>query len=169
MKRRVPPTPARRPSLQCPVFVAYSHVAIARDALGRLRHGLLQTQNAVTIQPMLWRFDQLNGEGWREIALQDATRAQLFILALGEGGTLTAEVESWLNQLTAQRDGAPISANLYLGGDEFWTISLQQSRTTGATALAAKKPVAESRASVTLAPTVEPSQMMDAGAAIAAA
>src|ERR1044072_3781470 len=85
----ISPSPRRRaarrtpPSLPLYVFIAYGEIAAARDALERVKRMLERRVQGATVQPMLWRFDQLNRTSWRETALHDALRAHVIVLAMG--------------------------------------------------------------------------------------
>ena len=111
-----------------PVFIAYATVPAARAAMARLAQWLEHQKENFQLQPMLWRFDQLDDARWREMALGDAARATTLVLALGDTPELGASGEAWLKALTARECGAKLSAVAFIGEDEAWTISLQQTR-----------------------------------------
>lgn len=110
--------------LPYPVFIAYSDVPAARQAIARLDKLVQSTHGDRELLPMLWRFDQLDQPRWREMALRDAARANTLVLAMTANATLSSGTDAWLTALTARQRGAVISA-LALMGDEAWTISLQ--------------------------------------------
>jgi hypothetical protein len=147
-RRRAPV--ARQPY---PIFIAYSDVAAARHAIGRLNRWLEAQPKPCELLPMLWHFRQLDQARWREMALREATRARTLALAMGANATLSAGTEAWLTALTAQHRGAVISA-LVLLGDDAWTISLQH---TGAQRDARNAPT---RVATTAFPEVEVSSTL---------
>lgn len=111
-----------------PVLFAYADIATVRDAMSRvvaqLRHG--------DMQPMLWRFDQLAQPKWHDMAIADANRAHLLVLALGEHGTLTPPVEQWLAALATRAGGAAVNTLVWFGVEDAWTVSLRQTRAASA-------------------------------------
>lgn len=125
-RRRVPV--ARQPY---PVFIAYSDVSAARQAIARLTALLQASHPDRELQPMLWQFSQLDQPRWREMALREAVRANTLVLAMNANSTLSSGTDAWLTALTAQQRGAVISA-LMLMGDEAWIISLQHTAATAA-------------------------------------
>ena len=143
--RRRPLPLARQPF---PVFIAYSDVAAARQAIARLTKLLQARDGRCELLPMLWHFRQLDEPRWRAMALREAARAQTLVIAMGANATLSPGAEAWLTTLTAQHHGAVISA-LVLLGDDAWTISLQH---TAAQPAARPKPVAHARTAVFPAP-----------------
>jgi hypothetical protein len=114
------------PSLPLYIFIAYGEIAAARDALERVKRMLGPRAQGATVQPMLWRFDQLNRASWRETALHDALRAHAIVLAMGSLPALNPATDAWLAALTTLSRGAPITCTTFMG-DEAWTISLQRS------------------------------------------
>lgn len=118
-RRRAPAT--RHPY---PVFIAYTDVSAARQAICRLTTLLQASHPDRELQPMLWRFAQLDQPRWREMALREASRANTLVLAMNASATLSSGTDAWLTALAAQQRGAEISA-LMLMGDEAWIISLQ--------------------------------------------
>jgi hypothetical protein len=77
------------------------------------------------MQPMLWRFDQLAECRWREMALQDATRAGVIVIALNDQMPLSSAAIAWLAALATRHHGASINV-LAVWNEEAWSISLQQ-------------------------------------------
>jgi len=120
--KRARPSP---PAFPYTAFIAYSSVAAARRALAHLSR-LVRTRNdALTLQPMLWRCDQLEHPLWCEMALRDAARANVLVLALAETAPLEAATEAWLAQLAIRMRGSELTAFAFMEDDEGWTISLQ--------------------------------------------
>ena len=119
-----------------PVLIAYASVPAARQAMARLTEILRGQREAFLLQPMLWRFDQLDDPRWREMALADAARAATLVLALGSSATVGPGGEAWLTSLAARQRGAKLTALAFIGDDEAWTISLQHTAaaSTGASA-----------------------------------
>lgn len=115
-------------STPCPIFVAYADIPAARHAMSRVKDVLPHSLNCCHLQPMLWRFDQLADQRWRDMALRDACRASVVVLAMSDADGLTAQADAWLTALAAGQRGARITALLFVGEDEPWTISLQQTR-----------------------------------------
>jgi len=77
------------------------------------------------MQPMLWRFDQLDACRWREMALQDATRAGAIVIALSDQMPLSSAADAWLTALAARSHGTSIQV-IAVWNEEAWSISLQQ-------------------------------------------
>jgi hypothetical protein len=119
------------------VFVAYAEVAAARHAMDHVSSALLAKDSKFRMQPMLWRFDQLNASRWREMALQDAGRAGVVVIALSDSMPLSSGADAWLLALAARKHGARIDV-LAVWNEEAWSISLQQ--IAGARAAAAMTP-----------------------------
>jgi hypothetical protein len=116
---RVPP---RQPYT---AFLVYGDVPAARHAMMQLKATLQSRTPARELQPMLWRCDQLDEPRWRDVALADAIRADVIVLALSENAPLDAHAEAWLTSLAARHGGANVCV-MALFGEEFWTIGLQQ-------------------------------------------
>ena len=93
--------------------------------MARLTAILRGQREAFHLQPMLWRFDQLDDPRWREMALADAARAATVVLALGNSPTVGPSGEAWLTSLAARQRGAKLTALAFIGDEEAWTISLQ--------------------------------------------
>lgn len=132
---RTPPGPApggrgkrARPSTSAvpyAAFIAYSSVPAARRALAHLSRLVRTRSAALTLQPMLWRCDQLEHPLWREMALRDAARAHVLVLAFSGTAPHEAPLEAWLTQLTIRMHGSELTAFAFTEDDEGWTISLQ--------------------------------------------
>lgn len=120
-KRARPPTS----SVPYSAFIAYSSVPAARRALGHLSHLVRARRATLTLEPMLWRCDQLEHPLWCEMALRDAARANVIVLALAGTAPLEAATEAWLTQLAARMRGTELTAFAFTEDDEGWTISLQ--------------------------------------------
>jgi hypothetical protein len=106
-------------------FIAYADVPAARRAMTHVKT-LLQAASADrTLQPMLWRCDQLDEVRWREMARVDAAQADVIVVSLSENTPLCAPAEAWLTSLAAGFHGTSVRV-LALLGDEAWTIGLQQ-------------------------------------------
>jgi hypothetical protein len=112
--------------------VAYADVPAARHALARLKSMVAHPGEARHVQPMLWRFDQLDDPRWRETALRDACRASAVVLAMSDESGLNSQAESWLSALAAGQRGVRMNALIFVGNDEPWSITLQQSRPAAA-------------------------------------
>jgi hypothetical protein len=115
------------------VFVAYADVAAARDALDRVRDMFESKRMACRLQPMLWRFDQLDAPRWREMALADATRAFAIVLALSRTEPLCPAADAWLTALAERQNETPIRVLAFTTDDEPWSISLQRVQTSART------------------------------------
>lgn len=106
-------------------FIAYSSIPAARRALAHLSRLVRTRRDAHTLQPMLWRCDQLEHPPWREMALRDAARASVLVLAFSRIAPLAAPIETWLTQLAIRMRGSELTAFAFTEDDEGWTISLQ--------------------------------------------
>lgn len=84
------------------------------------------------LQPMLWRFDQLHHPRWREMALHDASRASVLVLAMPAGASLCRKTESWILALLTRTRGKRLTVLAFIGDDEAWTITLDQPETVTA-------------------------------------
>lgn len=129
--RRHAPSGARRrslsaaPTIPYSAFIAYSSVTAAREALMRVTALLRARGDRHRLQPMLWRCDQLDDPRWREMALRDAARADLLVLAFPDSAPLAVETEAWLTRLARCMRGTELTALVFTGDDEGWTISLR--------------------------------------------
>lgn len=115
-----------RPPTLFPVFIAYADVPAARRAMELFAARLRTIHSSQRLQPMLWRFDQLNQRRWREMALSDAIRAAAVVIALSDDVPLNTAAETWLTTLAVRHHGARVNLVAVLNG-EAWSISLQQS------------------------------------------
>lgn len=110
------------------VFIAYSDVPAARNALHRvsllLRSG--KRREIFQFQPMLWRFNQLNDARWTAMALRDARLAAVLVIAMSDTSAMCQGAETWLAALASEPDGPAITALVLIGEAESWTISLQR-------------------------------------------
>ncbi len=122
--RGSPPKVQSAPLLPYRVFIAYASVPAARQAMARVATLVRARGARFTLLPMLWRCDQLETTRWREVALRDASRADLIVLAMADDSSLGANTEEWLAQLAAHMRGAELKALAFTGDDEGWTISL---------------------------------------------
>jgi hypothetical protein len=114
-----------QPAALLPVFIAYADVAAARCAMSQCAATIARRRSSQRLQPMLWRFDQLNEPRWREMALHDAANAAAIVFALSDATPFHAGAEAWLTTLTTRHRGSPIDV-IALMYEEPWTISLQQ-------------------------------------------
>lgn len=110
-----------------PVLIAYSDIPSARHAMARLTQ-LLQLTGG-TLQPMLWRFDQLKEDRWREMALRDARQASTVAFAVPNESALEHAPERWLLALLERVRGTSVSLLALIGNDEAWTLTFEQSMT----------------------------------------
>jgi hypothetical protein len=132
-----------------PVFIAYADVPAARNAISRIAQLLRATRGDCQLQPLLWRFDQLEIPRWREMALSDAARAQTLAVAMSDASSLSDGTGAWLISLATGRHGAPLDVLALVGEDEVWSVSLQQ---TQAFASQHASPAPAPRVGVTAAP-----------------
>src|SRR3954468_22791872 len=112
-KKRAPAR-ATRPHT---VFIAYAEIPAARHAMEQMNELLRADGGNWHLEPMLWRFDQLDDPRWRDMALRDAGRATTLALAMNKSSTLTTSAEAWLSALVVQQHGATINALVFLGDD----------------------------------------------------
>ncbi len=59
------------------------------------------------------------------MALRDAARASVLVLAFSRIAPLAAPIETWLTQLAIRMRGSELTAFAFTEDDEGWTISLQ--------------------------------------------
>ena len=114
------------PPVAIPVFIAYADITAARHAMNRINANLRIEQSNRKLQPLLWRFDQLDQPRWREMALVDATQASAIVIALSDEMPLNASADAWLANLANRQKGAGIHVTALLN-EEFWSISLAPS------------------------------------------
>jgi hypothetical protein len=81
------------------------------------------------LQPLLWRFDQLDQPQWREIALRDSTRASAVAIALSDETELNSAATAWLAALASRQPAARITLIAILN-DDVWTVSLEDVRSS---------------------------------------
>lgn len=132
-RRLTPPPP-----VPFDVFIAYADLPAARRAIAVINDVLRATGRRFAFQPMLWRFDQLAAEKWREGALADAAATSLVIFASTESGELSPALESWANALLARKRGGRLTLVALLGENDTWTISIEESALTAPAASAMK-------------------------------
>jgi hypothetical protein len=122
------PAPRARNPAPAPfrALIVYADVPAARRAMTEIRNVLLATGRAYEFCPMLWRFDQLAGEHWREVALRDAAEAAIVVLASTDSAIIPAGLECWVSSLLARKQGLPITIVAVLGATEAWTISIEK-------------------------------------------
>lgn len=123
-------------------FIAYADLPAARRALHTIDEVLRAAPRPHSLHPMLWRFDQIAAAKWHASALADATKASIVVLASSSGG-LTPELESWIGEILAHKRGARITIVALLGGEEAWTVSIEE--TANAAGAATSWPTAEQR------------------------
>src|SRR6185436_16411335 len=97
----------------------------ARGAAGLFAKFLAASHPDYQLQPMFWRFDQLDSSHWGEMALRDATRAAAIVIALSDNSPMHAAAESWLTSLATLHQGTSVRVTALLN-EEPWTISLEQ-------------------------------------------
>ncbi len=103
--------------------------------------------------PMLWRFDQLDAEAWREHSLAEAARGSVVVLASSRPHVLSDPLERWIGTLLSRGQGRKLTIVALLGPNEAWTISLQAPRKNSAVASGhTERPPAARRAVGTLEP-----------------
>jgi hypothetical protein len=105
------------------VFVAYADVSAARETLNKMKTLWGGRVKRVALQPMLWRFDQLERPRWCEMALRDATQAAAIVLALDDTAELSPGAETWLRALALRQPTREVTF-LSVVGEEPWTIAL---------------------------------------------
>ncbi len=79
-----------------------------------------------TLQPMLWRFDQLAEERWREMALRDACRASTVTLAVADELALERAPDTWLHAVVERMHGSTLNVLALIGVDDVWNLDLEQ-------------------------------------------
>lgn len=120
--KRAAPSP---PPVPYSAFIAYSSVPAARRALAHLNRLVRARGDELVLQPMLWRCDQLEHPLWCAMALRDAARANVLVVALAGSAPLEVATEKWLTQLASHIRGTELIAFAFTEDDEGWTISLQ--------------------------------------------
>jgi hypothetical protein len=108
-------------------FIAYDDLDAARGAMKAIDEVLQAAPRGYQLQPMLWRFDQLCSDKWREPSLANAAEADVVVLASSAPGPLTSFVERWVGELLAAKKRMASRATLValLGQDDAWTISIE--------------------------------------------
>jgi hypothetical protein len=128
--RRPPCTAALRRRSAAPVafraFIAYTDLNAAREAMRVINEVLQAAGRRFQFKPMLWRYDQLGHRQWREISLEDATGANVVVLASGTPGGLPRVMAQWVGAFLACNRGRRATLVALMGRDDAWTISLQQ-------------------------------------------
>lgn len=117
---------ARGPRVPVPVLIAYGDVASARQAMSRVNTLVRTLRDNGELQPMLWRFDQLDDPKWREMALRDAGRASALVLAMTDEAAFCPRTEAWVNALLGRSRGTSLTVLALVGGRDAWTITLAQ-------------------------------------------
>ena len=109
-----------------PVFIAYADIPAARRALTAIGEVLARNREApYRLQPMFWRFDQLEGPRWFQMALSDASQAGVIVIAMSSPTALHASAEAWLSALATRHRGGSIHV-VTLFDEELWTVWLAQ-------------------------------------------
>lgn len=113
------------PPIGFKAFIAYADLAAARQAMSTINEVLRAARHAYRLEPMLWRFDQLAAEKWREPALCDAAKASVVVLAQSASVSLPVEMERWVGEFLARQRHARTTLVALLGNEDAWTISLE--------------------------------------------
>ena len=142
--------PARAPASALPAigfkaFIAYDDLDAARGAMKAIDEVLQAAKRRYRLQPMLWRFDQLCSDKWREPSLANAIEAEVVVFASSTPGPLTSFVERWVGEFLAAKKRTASRATLValLGHDDSWTISIEPARAAQAPGATMNFPVEE--------------------------
>lgn len=87
---------SRRTSAQLNVVIAYADFSSATLAKQILADSLEVLSSHFVVKTTLWKFDLLNLAGLREIATQDATEAQIIIIAADKEYGLPDGAKAWV-------------------------------------------------------------------------
>lgn len=116
--------PTTHPRVPVRALIVYREIACARQSLAHLTAMLQRSRRDAELHPMLWRVDQLDDPRWRELALRDASRAEMVVLALLDEAALCAKTEAWLETLRLTMKGQELHVLALVGTDEAWSITL---------------------------------------------
>lgn len=130
---KTPRTPGRNtgknrplvPALRLKVFIGYADLRAVRRATSTIADAIRCSGQRVTIEPMLWRFDQLASNHWRDRAIEAALSADVIVLASSESGSGLA-VEPWVDAFLAANRGHRATIVAVSGENEAWTISIEE-------------------------------------------
>jgi hypothetical protein len=90
-----------------------------------IRKVLKATGRRLALVPMLWRFDQLERENWRDHSITEAARASVIVLASSETHRLSEPLERWIGSLLGRKPSCRITVVALLGPSDAWTISIE--------------------------------------------
>lgn len=115
------------PPILFKVFIGYADVTAVRRAMSTVADAVRASRRPVQIQPMVWRFAQLESSHWRDRAITAAMSADIVVLASSiEQTELPDGVEAWVNAFLAANRGRKATLVSVAGEREAWTISIEQ-------------------------------------------
>lgn len=120
--------PSLTPRVEFKAFIAYADLNAARQAMRAINEVLQAAPRCHELQPMLWRYDQICSEKWRESSLLDAAKADVVVVASSLAGAMPALLEHWVGDFLAHMRGARTTLVALLGHDDAWTISIEGPR-----------------------------------------
>ncbi len=101
------------------VLVAYEDIAASRRAAATCQYLTGQMGDAVECRTSMWKFDLLEHPTLRELAADDASEADVIVLAAGRADTLPGAVMAWFEAWLPRRqsrEGALVA--LFEGGED---------------------------------------------------
>ena len=116
------------PAIEFKAFIAYADLNAARQAMRTINEVLEAAPRPYRLQPMLWRYDQICSEKWRESSLMDAALADVVVVASSTAGAMPAAVEKWVGAFISQMRGTRMTLVALMGQDDSWTISIEGPR-----------------------------------------
>ncbi|HUR60228.1 MAG TPA: hypothetical protein VM029_21065 [Opitutaceae bacterium] len=117
-----------RPALEFKAFIAYADLNAARQAMRTINEVLEAAPRPYRLQPMLWRYDQISSDKWREASLADAGLADVVVVASSAAGGMPAAIEQWVGEFIKQKRGTRMTLVALLGHGDAWTISIEGPR-----------------------------------------
>jgi len=87
------------------VFIAYDDRPAYRRALRTLVNLAKELgEDGTELRPLPWRFDILEQDIWRALAVEDAARAEIVILSMSALVALPEAIRTWLPACLGRRD-----------------------------------------------------------------
>jgi hypothetical protein len=126
--RRPSPDQPAPPAIEFKAFIAYADLNAARQAMRAINEVLEAAPRPYRLQPMLWRYDQICSDKWRETSLVDAALADVVVVASSAAGAMPAAVERWVGEFISQMRGTRMTLVALLGDNDSWTISIEGPR-----------------------------------------
>jgi hypothetical protein len=100
---------------KCNVAIVYEDVPAGQRAVRSLSYTEQALSEPTNFYPVLWRFDLLEDPDWRAWATKDARQADLLIISVSRPSNLSANVQAWIKDWLAQKQGTAAAVAVLFG------------------------------------------------------